>query len=221
MPLVVLYLLWEKREKLAKIPAKPSWPAISITILGLMLFWLGELGGEYFTLYFAWWITLVGITFTHLGWGKGKIIGFALILIPAMFPLPSFILFPLSLKLKLLSSRIGTEMMQFYGLTAFRQGNVIDLGFTQLQVVDACNGIRYLFPMFILAILLAYSFTMTHWKRVFLVLSVFPIVVISNSLRIALTGILYQHWGAPVAEGFFHDFAGWFIFMCSFAVLMG
>jgi hypothetical protein len=47
-------------------------------------------------------------------------------------------------------------MLQLAGMTAYREGNVIDLGFTQLQVVDTCSGIRYLFPLMLLALLLAY-----------------------------------------------------------------
>ena len=220
IPFVVLYLLWDKRDKLLKTPSAPSWKGLIAFIPGLALFWLGELGGEYFTLYLAAWITLVGIVWLHTGWQKMKIIRFALLMIPAMFPLPNFFHFRLSLQLKLLSSRFGVAMMQWYGLSAFRQGNVIDLGFTQLQVVDACNGIRYLFPLFFLGLLLAYHTRAALWKKAILVVSTIPLAVFTNSLRIALTGILYPYVGPAIVKGFFHDFAGWFIFMCSLGILI-
>ncbi len=111
-------------------------------------------------------------------------------------------------------------MMQLYGMSAYREGNVIDLGFTQLQVVDACSGLRYLFPLIVLGILLAYFFKAAFWKRAIVVISTIPLSIITNSLRIALTGILYEAWGAKVAEGFFHGFSGWFIFMFSLGVLL-
>jgi exosortase len=64
----------------------------------------------------------------------------------------------LSLYLKLISSQLGVWMLHLYGMSAYREGNVIDLGFTQLQVVDACSGLRYLFPLMVLALILAYWF---------------------------------------------------------------
>ena len=69
-----------------------------------------------------------------------------------MFPFPNFLHNKISVNLKLISSQLGVAMMQLYGMSAYREGNVIDLGFTQLQVVDACNGLRYLFPLIILGI---------------------------------------------------------------------
>jgi len=110
--------------------------------------------------------------------------------------------------------------MQFFGMTAYREGNVIDLGFTQLQVVDACSGLRYLFPLIVLGILLAYFYKAAFWKKVVLVISTIPISIVVNGLRIASVGMLYPLFGPKVASGFFHDFSGWFIFMVSFGILL-
>ena len=107
-------------------------------------------------------------------------------------------------------------MLQTYGMSAYREGNIIDLGFTQLQVVDACSGLRYLFPLLILGVLLAYFYRVALWKKLIIILSTIPLTIFTNSLRIALTGIIYEIWGAKEAEGFFHGFSGWFIFMTAF-----
>jgi len=110
--------------------------------------------------------------------------------------------------------------LQLTGTPAFREGNVIDLGFTQLQVVDACSGIRYLFPLMVLSLLMAYWLRAHIWKRAFLFLSSIPIAVAVNAFRIAITGILYPVMGPRAAEGFFHDFSGWLIFMLTIPVLL-
>jgi exosortase D (VPLPA-CTERM-specific) len=138
-----------------------------------------------------------------------------------MFPLPAFINNKLSMQLKMISSRIGVETMQWMGMTAYREGNVIDLGFTQLQVVDACNGLRYLLPLILMAFLVAYFSKQAMWKKIFLVLSSIPVSIIVNGLRIASVGVLYPIWGPKVAEGFFHDLSGWVIFMISLGILLG
>jgi exosortase D (VPLPA-CTERM-specific) len=105
-------------------------------------------------------------------------------------------------------------------MSAYREGNIIDLGFAQLQVVDACSGLRYLYPLIVMGLLLSYFYKAAFWKKIILVISTVPITIVTNSLRIALTGILYEAWGPEVAEGFFHGFSGWFIFMLGLGVLL-
>ena len=220
IPFIVIYLMWEKRERFFSTPASPTWTGLVPLISAMVLFWLGELGGEFFTLYVSSWLMAVGLLWMHLGWKKLKTIGFALFIALSMFPIPNFLYNKVSVTLKLISSKIGVSMIQLYGLSAYREGNVIDLGFTQLQVVDACSGLRFLIPLIVLSILLAYFFKAHWWKRAVVVATSVPLSIITNSLRIALTGILYQIWGAKAAEGFFHGFSGWFIFMFSLAILL-
>jgi exosortase D (VPLPA-CTERM-specific) len=220
IPFVVLYFLWEKRRELTSLPSIQSWIGIILFCLGIVLFWLGELAGEYFTIYMSLWLVIVGLCWLHLGWVKIKVIWFALFIMLAMFPFPGFVSYRLSLYLKIISSQVGVWMLQLYGMTAYREGNVIDLGFTQLQVVDACSGLRYLFPLMVLSLILAYWFRGYFWKRIVLFLSSIPIAIFVNSFRIALTGAMHSIWGPAVAEGFFHGFSGWLIFMFTTGILV-
>ena len=220
IPFVVLYLIWEKREVLAAMPASPSWKGLLPLIFGLFLYWLGELGGEFFTLYISLWFVVVGLLWLHLGGKKIKEISFALFMLLTMFPFPSFINNKILLKLKIISSQLGVMILQLYGMSAYREGNIIDLGFTQLQVVDACSGLRYVIPLVVLSLLLAYWFRGAFWKKALLVISSLPLAIVVNSFRIAATGVLYSFWGAEVAEGFFHGFSGWLIFMFTLPVLL-
>jgi exosortase D (VPLPA-CTERM-specific) len=137
-----------------------------------------------------------------------------------MFPFPNFITTRITLNLRLISSKLGVWMLHLYGMSAYREGNVIDLGFTQLQVVDACSGLRYVMPLMVLSLLLAYWFKAHWWKRVVLFLSSIPLAIFVNSFRIAATGVLYSMFGAEVAEGFFHGFSGWLIFMFAIPCLL-
>jgi len=220
IPFVALYLIWEKRNLLASLPSVSSWKGLIPFVFGIVFFWLGELGGEYFTLYISFWLVIVGLSWMHLGWEKLKTIAFPLFFSLTMFPFPNFLHNKISVNLKLISSQLGVAMMQLCGMSAYREGNVIDLGFTQLQVVDACSGLRYLFPLIVLGILLAYFYKAAFWKKAVLVISTVPISIVVNGLRIALVGILYPVFGPKVAEGFFHDFSGWFIFMVSMGILL-
>jgi exosortase D (VPLPA-CTERM-specific) len=163
---------------------------------------------------------LVGICLLHLGWQKLKIIGFALFFMLTMFPVPQFINTKIMLQLRLISSQLGVAFIQLFGLPAYREGNIIDLGFTQLQVVDACSGLHSLISLVVLCLLLVYFFKDHIWKRGVLLVSSIPLAIFTNSMRIAMTGILYKYFGAGVAEGFFHGFSGWLIFVICIPVLL-
>lgn len=220
VPFIVLYLLWDRRKWFRAARPAPSWVGFLLFLAGILLFWLGELGGEFFSLYLSSWLMVVGLLWMLKGWQRVRSIWFALFMLLAMFPLPHFLYDRVSVQLKLISSRLGVAMIQMYGMPAYREGNIIDLGFTQLQVVDACSGLRYLIPLIILSLLMVYFYRAVWWKRAVVVVSSVPLSIITNSLRIALTGIFYSLWGAKVAEGFFHGFSGWFIFMFSLVILL-
>ena len=220
IPFVVIYLIWEKKQELSESPSLPSWTGLAPFLIGVFLFWLGELSGEYFTLYLSLWFVIIGLLWMHLGWQKIKTIWFALAMMLTMFPLPNFITTWITFQLRLISSKLGVWMLQIYGMSAHREGNVIDIGFTQLQVVDACSGLRYVIPLMVLSLLLAYWFKAHIWKRLVLFLSSIPLAIVINSFRIAVTGILYSTMGAKVAEGFFHGFSGWLIFIFAIPLLL-
>ena len=220
IPPIVFFLIWLKRDALASILSKPSWLGLLPIGLGIVFFWLGELGGEYFTVYVSSWLILVGLCLLHLGWKKLKTIGFALFFILTMFPVPNFINTRIMLQLRMISSKLGVAMIRAYGLPVARNGNIIDLGFTKLQVVDACSGLHSLISLIVLGLLLVYFFKDHIWKRAVLLLSTIPLAIVTNSMRIAMTAILYKYFGAGFAEGFFHKFSGLLIFAICIPVLL-
>ncbi len=220
IPFIVIYLVWDKRARLKELENRASWMGLLPLGVGVAFYWIGELGGEFFSLYMSFWLILVGVCWLHLGWSKLRVLAFPLIMTFTMFPLPSFLYNKVTLQLKLISSKLGVDMMQLFGMSAFREGNVIDLGFTQLQVVDACSGLRFAIPLLILSLLMAYLYRAPLWKRAILVISSIPLAIVTNALRIALTGLFYEIWGQEVAEGFFHTFSGWVIFISSIVVLL-
>ena len=123
-----------------------------------------------------------------------------------MFPFPQFITGNLTLKLKLISSELGVAIIRFYGMSAYREGNVIDVGFTKLQVVDACSGLRYFLPLIVLGILLAYYFSAALWKRILLVLIRNSLVDFYQQPTDCFGGYPLPILGAGGSRGFFSRF---------------
>lgn len=220
IPFVFLYLIFDKNEVFNSVPANPTWKGFWLVGASIVLYWLGELGGEFYSLYLSFWLLIIGICWSHWGWQKMKVVGFPLFFLLTMFPPPNFIFIKISVQLKLIASQIGVSLLQVYGLPVFREGNIIDLGYTQLQVVDACSGLRFLNSLVVLGLLVAYLSRLSLWKKVILVLSTVPLAVLTNSFRIAAVGILYKFFGAQVAEGFFHEFTGWIIFVVAILLLL-
>lgn len=217
---VSLFLIWELWPRLKAAPTVFTWGFLLPFSAGIGLYLLGELGGEYTLLLLSAWCLVVGLCWLHLGWRKLRVIAFPLGFLLTMFPPPAFIYNILTLELKLISTHVGVTLLHLLGVSAYREGNVIDLGFTQLQVVDACSGLRYVFPLFVLGILLAYYLRAPLWRRVLLVATTVPLAIVTNSMRIALIGLLYPSMGKATTEGPFHDFTGWLIFTLSLVVLL-
>jgi len=220
VPFISGYLIWQARLRLSHISREKSWLGLAVIALGLMLYVVGELSTLFIVLHFSLWMVIVGLAITLLGIRGAKVIAFPLGYLLTAIPLPTFINANLSSQLQLWSSSLGVGCLQLVGVMAFREGNVIDLGPVQLQVVEACSGIRYLLPLTSLALLCAYLFKDRMWKRVVLVLSAIPISILINGFRIGMIGVLVELYGKGAAEGFYHLFEGWVIFMVSLGLLI-
>ena len=220
IPFVTLFLIWQKKESLERLAFTGSWAGILITLLGLGLFVAGDLSTIKFVIQYSFLIMLAGLVLALTGWQAFKVIWIPLLVLVFMIPLPQFFLQEISAQLQLVSSEIGVWIIRFFGVSVFLEGNVIDLGIYKLQVVEACSGLRYLFPLMALGFIAAYFFKVALWKRAFVFLSTIPITVLMNSFRIGMIGILVEYRGQSMAEGFLHDFEGWAIFMACTALLV-
>ena len=219
VPVITAALIWWRRERIMAAGIVSSWWGIVPAMLGLSLYVIGELATVYFHQHLSLWFMIIGLTLSVCGPGATREMAFPLGYLLTMFPLPQMLLQSLSSSLQLMSSALGVGFLQLIGVTAFREGNVIDLGPIQLQVVEACSGLRYLIPLIALTLLSAYLFQNRLWKRVVLVASAIPLAVLLNGLRIGLIGVLVDQFGRSAAEGFMHAFEGWFLFVLSLAIL--
>ena len=220
IPIIIAYIIFEKSKIIKELHVTHQWLGIAPLTLGILLYWLGELGGEYYTLYMSLLFIIIGITILHIGFERTKSLIFIFILIMTMFPFPHFIITKLSVNLQLISSQLGTALAQVVGLPAYREGNIIDLGFRKLEVVEACSGLRYLMPLMVLGLIVAYFAKGSLWKKIFLVLSTIPLAIFMNGTRIALAAISSAYLRPEISDGILHDFTGFVFFMVSFGLLV-
>ena len=219
IPIVSAYLLWEKRKELGNLEIKSSWVVLPLLLIFYLLSLYGTLGSSGNISLPSIPILIILFTAFCFGIALTKSLALPLGFLIFMVPVPSSVELSLGIFLKAVSSTMGGLIIRAADIPVFVNGNVIDIGVTQLQVVDACSGMRYLFALLALGVLYAYFFERVTWKRIFCVLATIPIAILTNALRIGATGILANSYGAGVAEGFFHGFSGWAIFMVAFAFL--
>jgi len=219
IPVVALYLLWLRADELRSTDLKGSWSGLLFIAGGLFGLVLGELSAIYTIIQYAFLLTLFGVIVTLIGWKGLRIVWVPFVYLIFMIPLPNFLYFNLSSELQLISSQIGVAVIRLFGISVYLEGNVIDLGIYQLQVAEACNGLRYLFPLMSFGFLLGALYNGPWWHRAIIFLSSIPLTIFMNSFRIGVIGVLVENFGIEQAEGFLHYFEGWIVFMACVALM--
>jgi exosortase D (VPLPA-CTERM-specific) len=221
IPLLSAFLVWQRADELAETEFTGSWAGVALVAAGAMLHVVGKMATLYVLQQYALVAMIYGVVLAYTGAAVFRSLWMPLLLLVFMIPLPEFLLRNFSAQLQLVSSQIGVWVIRLFGISVYLEGNVIDLGQYKLQVAEACDGLRYLFPLMTLGFVMAYFFKAELWKRVVLFLSSIPITILMNSFRIGVIGVTVEHWGVRMAEGFLHEFQGWVVFMASTAILFG
>jgi exosortase len=244
IPFIIGYILWSERERLARAAARPGllWGG-ALVVLAILMLWAGTAGAELFMQRTSLVVLLAGITIYFWGWHILRLTLVPLLLLALAIPIPAIIFNQIAFPLQLFASRCAVWAMRAFDIPVLRQGNVIELMplnstvTKKLEVVEACSGIRSLMTLLTLAVVFAYF---THprdkdrqggggtlaafkrygtWRSLMLVLSAVPIAIVTNAGRVSGTGILARYYGTEVADGFFHEFSGWVVYIAAFLLL--
>jgi exosortase len=219
VPLFSLLVFWQNRKELSAIPRSPSWMGLPLMAGALVILTLGVLGAEMF-LSRSSLVFLIGSMIVYFfGWPHFRALLFPWAFLFLMIPIPALIFNQIAFPLQLFASQVSSGLLELGGVPVLREGNVIRLPTMTLEVVEACSGIRSLVSLGTLAVMYGYFLESRIAVRVVLALSAIPIAVAANSLRIMGTGVLGYYWDPDKAEGFFHTFSGWVIFVLSLGLL--
>ena len=222
IPLISLYLfLRELRRAETAAPGTPAnrTPGIALMAAALGLAIFGNMVRIPDIVTYALILWIGGLVLVGFGWAQGRTHWKPVLHLVFMLPLPQFVFWKLTIFLQLLSSEIGVWFIEMARIPVYLEGNVIDLGVYQLQVAEACSGLRYLFPILSFSYLFSILYRGPLWHKAVLLLTAAPLTVIMNSFRIGVIGILVNGYGIEQAEGFLHFFEGWVIFGACVAIL--
>jgi exosortase D (VPLPA-CTERM-specific) len=213
IPVVAAWLVWTRRDAIRTGLGPPSLLGLAVIVLAVIILLIGELSAIYILPQIGFVVALLGITLAAGGFSLCRITFIPIVFLLFAVPLPYFVESILTLQLQLVSSQLGAFLVELFHIPVYLDGNVIDLGNYKLQVVEACSGLRYLYPLLSLSFLAAYLFQAPIWQRAVVFLSAIPITIAMNSFRIGMVGVLVSRWGPQQADGFLHLFEGWIIFI--------
>ncbi len=219
VPLFAGYVLWRQREKWVRADPKPSNFGLLVMTGAVVLLIGGSLGAELFTSRSSLLVLLAGMVLFLAGWKVLRAVSFPLAFLLLMIPIPVIIYNQITFPLQLIASRFATFWLELVQVPVLREGNVLILPNYSLEVVEACSGIRSLMTLITLAVAYGYLVEPRRWVRYTLVILMLPIAIVSNAIRIMGTGVLTFHFGPKAAEGFFHEFSGWVIFLAALVLM--
>ncbi|MES1256475.1 MAG: exosortase A [Acidobacteriota bacterium] len=218
---LALYLAWERREQFAATPNRPATSGLVVVVGSVLVLMAGILGSELFLTRISIVGTLAGSALFLFGWARLRVLAFPLAVLLLMIPLPAIIFNQITLPLQLFASRVGEFTLNTVEIPVLREGNVLILANTTLEVAQACSGIRSLVSLLTLGIMFGYFTDTRLWVRVVIAVSTVPIAILANGARVAGTGIAAARFGPEAAEGFLHEFSGMMVFVVAFAIMIG
>lgn len=216
---LALYFAWERRARLRTLQRRPSAFGLVVVLGSLIVLLAGLMAAELFLTRVSIIGVVAGTILFLYGWPTLGVLALPVLFLLLMIPIPAILLNQVTFPLQLLASQVGEQSLRALDVPVLREGNVIVLANVSLEVAEACSGIRSLISLLTLGIVYGYFVDPRFSVRFIVALSTIPIAIVSNGLRVAGTGIAAHYWGAKVAEGFFHTFSGWLVFVVAFCML--
>ncbi|GGY36558.1 VPLPA-CTERM-specific exosortase XrtD [Parvularcula lutaonensis] len=220
IPLITAWMLWDRRDAIRQSMGPSSWLGVAILAFSVILVWGYQTTHIHLLQHIGLFVSFFGVALVVGGVSLLRLCFFPLAYLVFMIPPPFWIITVTSWQFQLWSSELGVAMIRMFDVPVALSGNVIELPTLNLQVVEACSGLRYLFPFLSLGALAAYFYKGPFWQRAIIILSTIPITIVMNSFRIAITGVLSENYGSQHTEGFLHFFEGWVVFLLCIAILL-
>lgn len=220
IPVLTIYFIYAIRAELREIAITPNNFGIVVIAAGLTQLIIAKIGSEFFLQRTSLIIVLLGLVLFLLGWQYFKKLSVPIGYLLFMVPLPAIVWNKIAFPMQLFASAITEKVVYSLGIPIFREGNVLHLAQTTLEVVAACSGLRSLVTMFALSGALALLSPLSGRKKIMLFISALPIAIFANICRLTFTALLATKMGSDAAQGFLHEFSGIMVFLLGLSLLV-
>ena len=216
---VALATAWHRRGALAPIDSGGS-PVLggALLILGAAIYLVGQLGADVFLTRISIVVVVAGALGSVGGTQWLRVLAAPLVFALFSVPLPSLVVNAVTAPLQLVASAFTEVVLRSGGVAVYREGNLLTLPSTTLEVAEACSGLRSLISLVAVGAILAWM-DHTWWRRVGIVAATIPLAILMNTARIVAVALSCELWGARMATGAWHTATGWLAFVASVVIL--
>ncbi|MCE9551867.1 MAG: exosortase/archaeosortase family protein [Planctomycetes bacterium] len=217
---VLLWLRWDAKvmPRQAEVSSVARWWGMGLLAYGLLMRLVATRIGIESLDFWSMVFSLAGVVLLAGGWSlfiwAGPVIAFLVFMFPLPYRMEEWLLVPL----QKVATRGAAYVLQTFGYGAYCEGNTIFLGDTQMDVVEACSGLRMLTVFSALTASVALALNRPIWERLVIFVSAVPIAVAANVLRISVTGLAFYHVG-PWLGHMIHDNGEWVMMPPALAML--
>jgi exosortase len=219
VPLISAFFAWNKRDKLLRAEVGSSYWGLAILAASMGLYLLAFTGQVAVASRLMIVTSLIGLVLFNYGREVFGLLKFPLIYLVFMIPIPVSIYNLVAFPLQLFATRVSHFLISLMQIPVYREGNMLYFVQTQLEVADACSGLRSMMTFVMLSVLFAYLMDRGWGKRIILVALAIPLAIFANIVRVTGTGVLAHFYGGAVARGFMHEFSGLAVFVFGFVLL--
>ncbi len=219
VPLVTLYFVWQRKSALELARVSTSLLGGGLLAVSLLAYVASSAGGVVFPARVAMVASLFGLIWFCLGKDFIQKLAFPIAFLIFMVPVPYSLISLVSLPLQLMATDVSAAIIGSCSIPVYREGNMLYFMQTQLEVAEACSGIRSIMSLTMISFVFCFLSRAGWWRKVLLVSAAVPIAIAANIFRVAGTGVLAHFYGDRVARGFLHEFSGIAIFVFGFALL--
>jgi exosortase len=202
VPVVAGWIAWSTRPRRARLPSVQDARGALLLAAALALYAASLLASSASGQGLALVAAASGAIWYLRGWHQLRALAFPLGFLLFMVPIPPDWLAPVIVRLLDFVSSASVGLLQGFGVTVAREGNVIRLpGGQDLFVAEACSGLTSLVTLTPIAVLIAYLTPIGTLRRVLLVALVVPIAMAANLLRVVATVLGARAWNAAAVTG--------------------
>lgn len=219
VPVVAIWMAWLRRARLRHLTPRPSPVGPAVVLAG----WASMFVGYNFAMQSLWHggalLTVLGAFISLAGHSVVLRLLPAFAVLVFLIPVPGFIRQAIALPLQTATAAATQTVFDVAGVPVERMGNLLVVNGVEVAVAEACNGMRMVFALALVAYAFAFSMPLRNWVRA-LVLLASPVVAIAcNVVRLSPTVWLYGYAERSTAD-LFHDLSGWAMLPVAFFLLL-
>jgi exosortase len=219
VPAFSLVLLWTDRDRLRGRETGRDARGFALLFAGLALLalgvWLKSLALQALSVP----LSVGGLVIAFFGAAVTREVWFPIAFLGFMAPLPRSVVAAVTHDLQTFVAWIAGGVVALLGLPVYQEGTFLELSTTSLEVAEACNGLRFMMALLVLATAYAYV-SQRNWKRgLVLVAFAIPVAVLANAVRVTAIAVAAHFYGPKAATGLIHHSIGKSVWAVTLLVL--